>query len=152
MNLTNGTFIQSTEALNDTVFSNALLYVYEVNDSGAIAFIVNQRFGRSLHELMEFNSSVPFELYRGGPVDTEHLFFLHKHPDIIEESVHVKDGIYTGGNFAAAVRAINKRNIDSTGVKIFVGYCGWDAGELEGEIKEGSWKIVERPNSAVFQL
>jgi putative transcriptional regulator len=26
-------------------------------------------------------------------------------------------------------------------VKIFVGYCGWDAGELESEIEEGSWEV-----------
>nr|WP_317235940.1 YqgE/AlgH family protein [Niabella hibiscisoli] len=28
-------------------------------------------------------------------------------------------------------------------MKIFIGYCGWDTGELEAEIAEGSWDVKE---------
>ena len=37
-----------------------------------------------------------------------------------------------------------------TGVRIFAGYAGWVAGQLEGEIRNGSWYVVDRLPGDVF--
>jgi putative transcriptional regulator len=77
----------------------------------------------------------------GGPVDRELLFVLHKRPDLIEGGELVFDGHYLGGNMEQVVQAINTNGINKEELQIFIGYCGWDAGELEAEIEEGSWII-----------
>jgi putative transcriptional regulator len=101
--------------------------------------------------LEEFKHSSFFPMYVGGPVDQEHLYFLHLRPDLIEEGTAVSDGIYLGGNLQQAVKAINEGNIGQDHMKIFVGYCGWDKGELETEIGEGSWVIIDGSREMVFQ-
>lgn len=150
MNLQAGLFIQSTSALNETLFANVTILITEHNAGGAVGFIINKPHGRSLNHLDEFRHSPYFPLYDGGPVDKEHLFFLHKRPDLIEEGTPVGRSIYSGGNFQQAVTAINNKRLSVADIKVFVGYCGWDGGELETEIEEGSWMITEGIADAVF--
>jgi putative transcriptional regulator len=112
--------------------------------------MINKAFGRSLNELEEFKHSPRFPLYEGGPVDKEHLFFLHQRADLVKEGTAVSSGVYYSGDFKQAVTLINNKTLSSADIKIFVGYCGWDAGELEAEIEEGSWEIVDLTNADLF--
>ena len=75
----------------------------------------------------------------GGPVDREHLFVLHKRPDLIEGGEKMNSGFYLGGNMEQVIEAINTESATQEEIQIFIGYCGWDAGELDAELKEGSW-------------
>ena len=138
-----GMLLKATAALNGTNFENAVILITDYNDKGATGFIINKVFARTLNELEEFKHSPVFSLYEGGPVDTEHLFFIHRRPDIVTEGKAIGDGIYFGGNFKQAVTAINNKSLTTADIKIFIGYCGWNAGELEAEIAEGSWEPVE---------
>lgn len=150
MNLRAGKILISSELMEDPVFKNAILYITEYNDKGAVAFIINQIFERRLNELVEFSGSPAFPLYNGGPVDKEHLFFIHSRPDLIAGGEKITDAIYWGGDFKKAIGHINNKTLTATGIKIFIGYCGWGAGELEAEIEEGSWKISESNIGIVF--
>ena len=77
----------------------------------------------------------------GGPVDREHLFVLHKRPDLIEGGEQMNNGLYLGGNMEQVIEAINTRSATQEEIQIFIGYCGWDAGELKAELEEGSWTL-----------
>lgn len=136
-------FIASTSLLEDTFFEKAVLFITEYNENGAMGFVVNQEYPRKFNELEEFRYSPPFPLYDGGPVDREHLYFIHRCPELIEEGIQVVDNIYMGGDFKAAVMHMNKGTISEQDIRIFIGYCGWNAQELEGEIAEGSWEILK---------
>ncbi|MEZ2444572.1 YqgE/AlgH family protein [Chitinophaga sp. RCC_12] len=138
-----GMFIASTSLLEDTFFEKAVLFITEYNENGAMGFVVNQEYPRKFNELEEFRYSPPFPLYDGGPVDREHLYFIHRCPELIEEGIQVVDNIYMGGNFKAAVKHMNNGTISEQDIRIFIGYCGWNAQELEGEIAEGSWEILK---------
>jgi putative transcriptional regulator len=146
-----GLLLSATALLDDTVFEKAHILITEFNTNGALGFVVNKPFGRSLTELAEFKNGRPFPLYEGGPVDQQHLFFIHQRPDLIEDGTAVGNGIYYSGNFKQAVEAVNSTALTSAQLKIFVGYCGWDAGELEAEIAEGSWEPEDAVGSLVFQ-
>lgn len=145
-----GWFLYSTVALDNDFFAQAIIYLAECSDQGAVGFVVNKPFGRRLNELEEFKQAAPFALYEGGPVDPEHLFVLHRRPDLVAEGTPVAEGIFLGGNFNQAVAASTQRQLLPNDMKIFVGYCGWDAGELEAEIEEGSWILRAGDPDMVF--
>lgn len=151
MNLQAGLFLSSTSALDDTYFADAIIYLTECNADGALGFVVNRPFGRSLHELEEFKQSRFFPLYEGGPVDNQHLFFLHCRPALIAGGTLVSGNVFSGGNFQQAVNGINNKSLSAEDVKLFIGYCGWDAGELEREIAEGSWVLKKEADHLVFR-
>lgn len=149
MNIRPGTIIKSTSALNNSFFEDAVILITVHNNQGAAGFVINKIFDRPLNALQEFSHLPPFPIYEGGPVDTEHLFFIHRRPDLVNESNKICDGIFSGGNFKQAVDAIQENSLSASAIKIFIGYCGWDYLELEAEIEEGSWEITaEEPGIA----
>lgn len=138
-----GQFLTSTSLLDEDYFANAVILLTECNDKGAMGFITNRPFPRRLNELEEFKHSIAFPLYEGGPVDQEHLFFVHSRPDLIQGGEPAGDHLYVGGDFAAAVRLLNNKTLTEKDIKLFIGYCGWDTEDLEAEVAEGSWTVSE---------
>ena len=138
-----GLILKSTSLLNNTLFENAVIFITEYNEKGAMGFVVNQKFPRKLNELEEFKNVQPFPIHYGGPVDPEHLYFIHQRPDLIEGGEPVTATIYFGGDFKSVVRYIGNRNLTEADCRIFIGYCGWDNRELDEEIAEGSWEVLE---------
>lgn len=139
--ITPGSSIKSTVALDGSFFENATIFIVEHNDKGSIGFVTNKPYGKSLHELVEFSHSKPFPLMDGGPVDREHLYVLHKRPDLIEGGNPGPNAMHMGGNMEQVVNSINTKNLSEEEVQLFIGYCGWDAGELQVELEEGSWSL-----------
>jgi putative transcriptional regulator len=136
-----GIFLTSTSLLDDTFFEKSVIFITEYNKKGAMGFVVNKKFPRKLNELEEFKKGIPFPLYQGGPVDQEHLYFVHRRADLIPGGTPVADGIHLGGDFREALKYINTGILDKKDIKIFIGYCGWDDRELDEEIAEGSWQV-----------
>jgi putative transcriptional regulator len=134
-----GIYIKSTAALIGSFFEYTTIFLFEHNEKGSTGFITNKLFGKSLHELIEFNHSKPFPLMDGGPVDREHLFVLHKRSDLIDGGIQLTNGLYLGGNMEQVIEAINTSAANDQEIQLFIGYCGWDVGELQAEVEEGSW-------------
>lgn len=138
-----GQLLKSTPLLKGTFFEDALLFIAEHNEKGDTGFVINKLFERRLNELEEFKHSIPFPLYDGGPVDREHLFIVHRRPDIIEEGQPIGKGLYLGGKFKQVEEGINNGTLSTADVRIFIGYCGWNKKELDEEIAEGSWQEAQ---------
>jgi len=134
-----GIYLKSTAVLNDSFFEDTSILIVDHNEKGSTGFVTNKPFGKSLHELIEFNQAKPFPLMDGGPVDRDHIFLLHKRPDLIDGGEQINAGLYLGGNMDQAIEAINNGDLNPKDIQLFIGYCGWDAGELEAELEEGSW-------------
>ena len=134
-----GIYIKSTAALNGSFFEHTTILIVEHNEAGSLGFVTDKPFEKSLHELIEFKHSKPFPLMDGGPVDRDHLFVLHKRPDLIEGGKEIPNGFYFGGNMEQVIEAINTKAAGEQEIHVFIGYCGWDEGELEAELEEGSW-------------
>jgi len=136
-----GLYIKSTSALIGSFFEHTTILIVQHNEKGSIGFVTNKSFEKSVHELIEFNHVKPFPLMDGGPVDRDHLFVLHKRPDLIDGGEQVPNGLYLGGNIEQVIQAINTGGANPQEIQLFIGYCGWDEGELEAELEEGSWNF-----------
>ena len=140
-NLKAGISIKSTALLNGSFFEETSILIVEHDEAGTTGFVTNKPFGKSLNDLIEFNHAKPFPLMDGGPVDRAHLFVLHKRPDLIEGGKQLTNGLYLGGNMEQVIEAINNGSATQEEIQLFIGYCGWDEGELEAELEEGSWTV-----------
>ena len=136
-----GLIIKSTDALIGSIFEDTTILIVKHDKEGTTGFVINKPLYKSVHELIEFNNSKPYPLMDGGPVDTDHLFVLHKRPDLITGGEQMHNGFYLGGKMEDVIEAINNNGVNEQEIQLFIGYCGWDEGELAAEIEEGSWVI-----------
>ncbi|MGF7232534.1 YqgE/AlgH family protein [Arachidicoccus sp.] len=143
MHIAAGTILISTPLLDHSIFEKTIVYISEYNVDGTSGFIVNKLFPKRLNDLIEFRNSPSVHLYAGGPVEMEKLYFVHQRPDLIEGGIFVCNSIYLGGNFKQATDSINKKALLENDIKLFIGYCGWDFGQLDAEIAEGCWLPIE---------
>ncbi len=150
MNISPGKILISSPSLTDPNFEKVVIYIAEYNKKGTLGYVINTLFPRAFNELILYTHSPPLILYDGGPMEKESLFFLHCRPDLIAGGIHIIDSIYLGGDFKQAVKNINEHTIPENDIKLFIGYCGWNYGQLEEEVAEGCWLVFNTTAEMVF--
>ena len=125
----------------DYHFSRSVILLSEVNESGCIGFVLNKPLHYRLSDLLPEVTS-EYMIYSGGPVESDNLYFIHSLPDRIPNSVLIKDGIYWGGDFNELSERLAVGEIDSNRIRFFLGYSGWEFGQLQGEIDADSWVVA----------
>lgn len=131
--------------LGDVSFNRSVILLSHHTNTGSVGFILNKLLNVTLDELIP-DIKRKFNLYNGGPVEQDNLYFIHKVPNLIPGSVEISNGIYWGGYFNAIVDLINTNQIKDSDIKFFLGYSGWDAKQLEAELNSDAWLIAENVN------
>jgi putative transcriptional regulator len=137
--LQSGQDIHATPILNGDYFEGARILLVKHDQDESIGFITNRASGKQLNDLVEFSNCPPIPLWEGGPVGQDHLYLVHCRPDLINGGQRVGEGIYWGGSMDDLVTALAVQEIKEDQFTLFLGYCGWDAGELDQEWMEGCW-------------
>jgi putative transcriptional regulator len=138
-----GRIIISEPFLNGELFSRSAVLLVEYSSEGAVGFILNKPFESDLNDLFSMPLGYNPELFTGGPVSPDNLFYVHTLGSQLEGSIQIKDRLSWGGDFDQLKFALVTGTVKPEQVKFFVGYSGWSAGQLEQEIAENSWLVVE---------
>lgn len=125
--------------LQGSFFHRAVVLVCEHNAEGAFGLVLNRVMENKvgdmvvadLPELLREQS-----LYLGGPVQPSALSYLHS--DAFLPDANVMSNLSLGHSLESLVE-LGESFLPTRKVKIFAGYAGWTAGQLEGEMKRKSW-------------
>jgi putative transcriptional regulator len=71
----------------------------------------------------------------------DHLYFIHRLGDIIPGGLEILPGVKVGGDFNLMVDYINSGYPTDGLVKFFLGYSGWEAEQLCGELDKKVWAV-----------
>ena len=142
----------ASPALTDPNFSRTVVFVCMHNDDGAFGLVLNRpMFDEPVAEALpewSFVATEPRVLFRGGPV----------HPPggaaLARISGRVPDegwtSLFANVGMFALERPAGEPVIDFTGLRIFSGYSGWTAGQLDQEVSDGGWFVVEAEPGDLF--
>lgn len=136
-----GRVLISEPFLEGRYFSRSVVLLTEFSDEGALGFVLNKPVNLNVNEVLTELDEFPSEVFIGGPVQNNQIYYLHTVPELIPNSFQVTDNLYWGGDFAILKELISLKKIEVHQVRFFAGYSGWSAGQLEDEIKENSWLV-----------
>lgn len=129
--------------LAGTYFNRSIILLATYGEQGAVGFILNKKVDYPVEDLFVNFPDFDSEIHIGGPVGTDSIYFIHTLGDTIPGSIHIKDDLYWGGDFEVLKTKIKLGLVNSQQVRFFLGYSGWDAGQLEEEINENSWLVAD---------
>ncbi len=140
---TKGRLLVAAPPLGDPNFDRTVVFMLEHNEGGAIGVVLNRRSDDLDVELDTWAELVapPRELFTGGPVEANALIALGKvrlpSGEVSVEPVDLE---------------MDPAFLDPrpTTMRIFHGYSGWSAQQLDGELELGAWIVVPSKVDDVF--
>ncbi len=136
-----GKLLISEPFLQDVNFGRSVILLIDHGNEGTMGIIMNKQLPLLVNDVIEeFKYLNDIPLYRGGPVSTDTLFYLHTLPDI-EGSIKIGEGTYLNGEFDSIKRYVLQGNPIEGKIRFFLGYSGWEAEQLKHEIQENTWLI-----------
>lgn len=136
-------FLLAMPGLAGSYFGDTLTFICEHNEDGAMGLIVNRPSSVTLIELMAQlgidKGETPLDrvVMEGGPVGGDRGFILHTADDRFDGSLALGNGLMLSS--AREVLQAIARNEGPADYLVALGYAGWDAGQLEGEVAENAW-------------
>lgn len=143
--VTNGNLLIAEPYMGDTNFERSVVLVCEHNPGGTFGLVLNQLTDIHLSDVIE-EVTVDLPLFVGGPVQQNTLHFIHRRPDLIDNSIRIMSGLYWSGDFEQVKQAVNIGTLAERDVRFFIGYSGWSEGQLDAELEQKAW-IVSRTDA-----
>jgi putative transcriptional regulator len=140
-----GKLLIASPALLDPNFARTVVLITEHNEEGAMGVVLNRPSETEVGEVApELGPAVADEpVFIGGPVQPQALVVLAEFNDPSAAAWVVVADV---GFVAAETDADDLERAIRRG-RVYAGYSGWGAGQLEGELAEDAW-IVEPPMPA----
>jgi putative transcriptional regulator len=148
-----GMLLVATPGLLDPNFSDSVVLILDVDPEGTVGVVINRPSDVAVDDVLSPWGALvtdPDRLFIGGPVSQEGaLAVAALRPETVAPP-----------GFRAVSGALGILDLDTPcdevadalgGLRIFVGYAGWSAGQLQREIEEGSWYVVPGETPDAFR-
>jgi putative transcriptional regulator len=139
--LSSGAVLLARDVLQDPNFiATVVLVCIYAKEGGAYGLVLNRPSHMPLSELFDGFSgrSVSREICVGGPVQQDELQILQITDTPKPEAFKVAPRLYLGGKWFDVDQMLGQ---EQSSALLFLGYSGWAAGQLEGEIEAGAWEV-----------
>jgi putative transcriptional regulator len=137
-----GNILISEPLMNDFHFGRSvILLIDHVESEGSFGIIINKRLNANVNQIVDDFLDFEGAAYLGGPVSDNQLFFIHTLGDVIPESTPIIDGLYWGGDVETLKTLIATGIANEENTRFYLGYAGWDSGQLVDELVRNSWAI-----------
>lgn len=145
-----GKLLISEPFLNDFYFKKSVVLLAEHNEEGSFGFIINKPIEVKAYDLLKEFADFEPKIFLGGPVKTDTIYAIHSLGNKIPDSKKIINGLYWGGNVEYIFEQIANKKITANDICFYIGYSGWSASQLNNELKEKSW-IVMNPTNEIIQ-
>lgn len=136
----------------DPNFAKTVVLLAEYGVHGAFGLVLNRRMDEPAVSIVTAEEPIDIHpklyLYTGGPVEPTRAWILTAHQKLDPEALEVMPGIYLSAS-PMVVRRMLETPPDPS-VRMVVGYAGWGAGQLDGELAEGSWLLMPVQSDLIF--
>lgn len=145
-----GTVLVAAPNLPDPNFDQTVVLLIQYSAEGAAGLVLNRPSGVALSQALpgaDAVAGVMAPAFIGGPVSGTTVLALSRTAcdacRTVVRDVHlVNDG--------QALKALMAGGGDQRRVRVYVGYAGWTAGQLEREVRQRAWRVLPATAAVVF--
>jgi len=151
-----GKLLIAMPTMGDQRFHRSVIFLCAHDAHGAMGIVINNEMSNVPLSLLLSQLSLKvgddfadFPVLQGGPVETARGLLLHTSDVLKTESIRIDTDFAVTGTIEA-LREI----VSGTGPadKLFaLGYAGWGAGQLEAELADNAWLVVDADPELVFR-
>lgn len=154
---TKGRLLVAAPTLLDPNFDRTVVLMLEHNADGALGLVLNRPSDVDVAEGFEAWadwSRPPACLFVGGPVQPDSAFCV-----ALVAGPTSPDGVRPAEGLAPIVERLAVADLERTpmwipaeieAARIFCGYAGWSTGQLERELREEAWFVVDAADDDAF--
>ena len=136
-----GKILISEPFLCDHIFGRSVILLVDHTKEGTMGLVLNKPLPLFLNDILQdFNYQENIPIYKGGPLSTDTLFYLHT-LEGITDSLPISNGLYLNGDFNAIKEYILQGNPIKGKIRFFLGYSGWEYEQLHRELEENTWLV-----------
>jgi putative transcriptional regulator len=147
-----GDLLVASVLLADGIFNRTVVLVLDSDEDGALGVILNEISQTRLDAVLpDWVAAVsrPQLLFHGGPVSPNGAICLASVASTEEEPPGWRR-LFDGVGLLHLDTPIEIVAGAYRDLRIFAGYSGWAAGQLQAEIAEGMWHVVDADYADVF--
>lgn len=151
-----GKLLLAMPTMGDPRFHKSVIFMCAHDAKGAMGIVINNEMTSVPLSLLlsQLSLSVDenfddFPVLQGGPVETARGLLLHTADVVKTESIRIDTRFAVTGTIEALRDIVAGAGpVD----KLFaLGYAGWGAGQLEAEIADNAWLVVDADPELVFR-
>ncbi len=134
-----GQLLLDSGELRGSFFQRTVVLICQHDADGAFGLVLNRTTENTVGDAVVANLPDALRqcpLYLGGPVQPTALSYLHS--DSFIPDANVLPNLSLGHSLDMLVE-IGESFSPERKIKLFAGYAGWSAGQLEGEMKRKAW-------------
>lgn len=147
-----GMFLVAQRSLSGSYFQRSVVYLVEHGEHGTLGLIVNRPSSMSLSDgvaNIDEKTGHNYPLFFGGPVERRQMLMLLRNPPDLPNIEHVIDSIYV--SLARDVlEHLLKIGKPSSELRLYIGHSGWAPGQLDFELANKRWHLVQANTESIF--
>jgi putative transcriptional regulator len=136
----------------DPTFAETVILLVRYENSGTVGLVINRRSNVPVSEALgKFNGSKQRSepVYSGGPVEPQSVLALLRANTMPEGAAPVVGKLYLVSTKPVLEKSLAGQ-VGPTELRVYLGYTGWGARQLESEIERGFWYIFPGDAGLVF--
>ncbi|NLU79466.1 YqgE/AlgH family protein [Micromonospora sp. HNM0581] len=140
-----GKLLVATPALKDPNFDRTVVLLVAHEPGGALGVVLNRATEVPVADVLRDWGDLarhPAVLFEGGPVQPESAICLARMRTPVRrlKGFHQVSGAVGTLDLSVDPQRL-RENVQ--GIRVFAGYAGWSTGQLEQEIEDGSWFVLD---------
>ncbi len=154
-----GKLLLAMPQMGDPRFHKSVIFMCAHDENGAMGLVINRaqpalEFDHLLGQLditsdIEVKIETPdIAVMCGGPVETARGFLLHSNDFEQEDTISIDDAYRVTGTVEALKQVASGKGPEH--MLFILGYAGWGAQQLEQEIQQNAWLVVEPDHEIIF--
>lgn len=137
-----GDILLSEPTMGDFYFGRSVVLLVDHSEvEGSFGIIMNKSLHLRLNEIADVFEDFDAPVYLGGPVAENQIFFMHTLGDLLPDTCQIMDGLYWGGDTDTLNTLISTGIANKDNTRFFLGYSGWESGQLVDELVRNSWLV-----------